>query len=97
MVLETINGTLESLGKNGIESKYFDKVKEYMQKQYQENQRENSVWSSIIRQKAEFNVDFNTGYLDTLNATTAKQVQQFINEVVLKQGNRVEVIMVPQD
>ena len=51
-VLECLNGTVENLGKNGIEAKYFDKVKEYLQKTYQENQRENSYWSSIIKMNA---------------------------------------------
>jgi zinc protease len=96
-VLECLNGTVENLGKNGIEAKYFDKVKEYLQKTYQENQRSNSYWSSIIKMKKEDGIDYKKDYLKTLNATTPEMLQKFVNDVILKQGNRTQVIMVPAE
>ena len=96
-VLECLNGTVENLGKNGIEAKYFDKVKEYLQKTYQENQRENSYWSSIIKMKNDDGIDYKKDYLNTLNATTPEMLQKFVNDVILKQGNRTQVIMVPEE
>ena len=96
-VLECLNGTVENLGKNGIEAKYFDKVKEYLQKTYQENQRSNSYWSSIIKMKKEDGIDYKKDYLNTLNATTPEMLQKFVNDVILKQGNRTQVIMVPAE
>ena len=92
-----MNGTVENLGKNGIEAQYFDKVKEYLQKTYQENQRENSYWSSIIKMKNDDGIDYKKDYLNTLNATTPEMLQKFVNDVILKQGNRTQVIMVPEE
>lgn len=96
-VLKVISGTLENLGKNGIEAKYFDKVKEYLVKQYQDSQKQNGYWMSVITTKEQDKLDYKKDYLDTLNATTAAQVQQFINNVVLKQNNRTVVVMTPQE
>lgn len=95
-VLETINSTLVNLGEKGIEAKYFDKVKEYMQKQYEENQRSNSYWSSMIRTLVEDGVNFQQDYLKTLNATTPQMVQKFVKDIILKQNNHVEVVMLPE-
>lgn len=96
MVMTTLVETLENLGKNGIEAKYFDKVKEHLQKQLAENLHENNYWSSIIQSKERDNLDYLADYPKVLEATTAETVQKFINEVILKQNNRVEVVMMPE-
>ena len=96
-VLKVINETLENLGKNGIEAKYFDKVKEYMVKSYQDNQKQNTYWSNVISSKELKGVDLKRDYLNILSATSAAQVQKFINEVILKQNNHIEVLMIPAE
>lgn len=96
-VHEQLTTTLQNIGKNGIEAKYFDKVKEYMQKTYNQNQRENSYWVNNISTYLMTGVDMRTDYLKTLDATTPEMIQKFINEEILKQNNVLEVTMLPQE
>lgn len=96
-VLKVINGSLENLGKSGIEAKYFDKVKEYMIKQYQDNQKLNAYWSSVIESKETDHLDYKKDYLNTVNSITAEELQKFVNDVVLKQNNRTVVVMTPEE
>lgn len=95
-VVKVINSSLENLGKNGIDTKYFDKVKEYLVKSYQDNQKQNTYWSGIIESKEFEGLNYKKDYMNILNSTTPAMVQKFINDVILKQ-NRIEVVMVPAE
>ena len=65
-----------------------------MLKSYEQNQRENEYWSSIIREKYENNLDVNSNYKELVNSVTIEKVKA-VAEKLLGQGNIVEVVMSP--
>ena len=95
---EHLNGIvlkeLNEIAANGPRESDFTKVKEYMNKSYTENLKENLYWMNILDQLYFYGEDMHTGYIDTVNAMTPKDVQEFVNEL-LSQGNLKTIIMVP--
>ena len=85
---------LEGIAANGPRESDFIKVKEYMNKSYNENLKENRYWTNILDQLYFYGEDMHTGYIDAVNAMTPKDVQEFTAEL-LKQGNLKTIIMVP--
>ncbi len=85
---------LEGIAVNGPRESDFIKVKEYMNKSFNENLKENRYWRNILDQLYFYGEDMHTGYIDAVNAMTPKDVQEFTAEL-LKQGNLKTIIMVP--
>lgn len=85
---------LEGIAVNGPRESDFIKVKEYMNKSFNENLKENRYWRNILDQLYFYGEDMHTGYIDTVNAMTPKDVQLFVSEL-LKQGNLKTIMMVP--
>ncbi|MCK9437878.1 MAG: insulinase family protein, partial [Synergistaceae bacterium] len=95
---EHLNGIvlkeLNEIAANGPRESDFTKVKEYMNKSYTENLKENRYWMNILDQLYFYGEDMHTGYIDAINAMTPKDVQEFVNEL-LSQGNLKTIIMAP--
>lgn len=91
---EIILKELEGIAINGPRESDFIKVKEYMNKNFNENLKENRYWTNILDQLYFYGEDMHTGYIDAVNAMTPKDVQEFTAEL-LKQGNLKTIIMVP--
>ena len=72
------------------------KVKEYMLKNYSDQTKTNGYWGQIISNYHEYGVDFHSRFTDAVNALTPESVAAFVQEL-LKPGNRVEVVMLPQE
>ena len=72
------------------------KVKEYMLKQADEDARKNGHWLNVIEQYLKYGVDLQTGYKTAVNDMTPEKVSAFIKNTLLKDGNRVEIIMMPE-
>lgn len=85
---------LDSIVVNGPREGDFSKVKEYMNKSYNENLKENSYWLNILDNKYFYGEDMHTEYLKTLNGITRTDIQSFVDEF-LKQGNLKTIIMIP--
>lgn len=85
---------LEGIAVNGPRESDFIKVKEYMNKSFNENLKENRYWRNILDQLYFYGEDMHTGYIDAVNAMTPKDVQEFTAEL-LKQGNLKTIIMIP--
>jgi zinc protease len=85
---------LEGIAVNGPRESDFIKVKEYMNKSFNENLKENGYWRNILDQLYFYGEDMHTGYIDAVNAMTPKDVQEFTAEL-LKQGNLKTIIMIP--
>ena len=85
---------LEGIATNGPRESDFIKVKEYMNKSFNENLKENGYWRNILDQLYFYGEDMHTGYIDAVNAMTPKDVQEFTAEL-LKQGNLKTIIMIP--
>ena len=69
-----------------------NKVKEYMLKTYQQNQKENNYWVGMLQEYYWDNLDMNTGYEDTLRNITADDLKAFA-KAFFGQNNQIEVSM----
>ncbi|MCH4155354.1 MAG: insulinase family protein [Muribaculaceae bacterium] len=72
------------------------KAKEAMLKQNDIDARTNSYWNDVFFRYYINGVDTNTGYKDAVSAITPAGISSFLQNVILKSGNHVEVIMTPQ-
>ena len=72
------------------------KVKEYMLKSFDDRTKTNGYWSGIIGNYREYGIDLHTQYKQTVQQQTPEAIQAFIAEL-LKAGNRVEVVMMPEE
>lgn len=72
------------------------KVKEYMLKSFDDRVKTNGYWSSVISRYRDYGVDMHTDYRRTVEAQTPETVSAMIGEL-LKAGNRIEVVMMPEE
>lgn len=72
------------------------KVKEYMLKSFDDRVKTNGYWSSVISRYRDYGVDMHTDYRRTVEAQTPETVSAMIGDL-LKAGNRIEVIMMPEE
>ena len=98
--MEHLNGIilkeLNNIAENGPRTEDFNKVKEYMNKSYTENQRENGYWVGILDSKYFYGEDTHTEHLKTVNSITPKDIQNFTKQL-LDQGNVATVVMMPKE
>lgn len=73
------------------------KVKEYMLKQAAEDEKKNDYWLGIISDYLTYGIDLHTDYKKTVQALTPESVSAFVKNVLLKDGNHIEVIMLPEE
>ncbi len=88
---------IEEIGKKGVTADELDKVLKFELKDYADNQKKNEYWQNLIEQQAVWGKDRYTGYEAAYKSVTSKDVQDFVNNVLLKQGNCVTVSMRPTD
>lgn len=81
---------------NSVDAEKLDKVKTLMLKQFDTNEKSNGFWLSILNQWRRFGIDEYTDYKKLVEAQTPEKVQAFMKEF-LKPGDRVEVVMLPQE
>jgi zinc protease len=79
-----------------VDADQLQKVKEYMLKQIDVDAKKNSYWVNTITTFKDYGLDFYTDYKKTVEALTTDSVRDFLNNVILKSGNHVEVIMLPE-
>lgn len=72
------------------------KVKEYMLKSYDDYTKTNNYWNGIISTYREYGIDMHTAYKETVQAQTPQTISAFVAEL-LKSGNRIEVVMMPEE
>ncbi|HBI80860.1 MAG TPA: peptidase M16 [Bacteroidales bacterium] len=83
---------IEKIKNDGPLADDLNKTKEYMLKEFEQNQRENTYWTNVIRAKYEDGIDFNNNYAEMVKAVDVKAVKEFAGKV-FGQGNVVEVVM----
>ncbi len=76
----------------GIDANDFNKILEYMTKNYTQTLRENSYWMSAINTRYLTGKDTHTTYETTLKSITTDKLHNFIKEIFSTE-NRVEVVM----
>lgn len=77
---------------NGPDADNLKKVKEYMLKTYESNQKENGYWMNVLYSFYWEGMDRNTGYADLVNSITGADLQAFAKDF-FSQHNRTEVSM----
>ncbi len=86
---------LHAMASDGPREGDFTKVKEYLNKSYDENLKENSYWLSILNHKYFYGEDTHTEYLERVNSITRQEIQEFAANL-LDQGNLKTVVMMPE-
>lgn len=81
---------LKDFAKQGPDAEKLARVKEFMLKTHQENQKENSYWMTCLENFYWNNQDNVSDYEKTLNSITAKDLRKYAKDL-LKQGNLITV------
>lgn len=87
---------LEKMRANGPKEEYLERVRSYVLKSFDESQKKNSAWMTWLYKYYFDNEDVYTDYKDMVNSITKEDVRLFLDEI-LKQGNMIEVSMVPEN
>ena len=94
---EIVNRELDKMATDGPSEEKMQKIKEYMLKKHNDNQKENSYWLNNLHEYFSTGVDNTQNYEALINGITAKDVQQFTANL-LKQNNKITVVMtVPEE
>jgi len=72
------------------------KAQEYMIKNIDDASKTNAYWMSVISAYRKHGIDFYTDYKNVVNAQTPDTISAFVKEL-LKAGNRIEVVMLPEE
>ncbi|MDR0833397.1 MAG: insulinase family protein [Candidatus Symbiothrix sp.] len=92
-----IDKEIKKIAEQGPAAADFQKVKEYMLKQFQEDEKDNGYWGgAVLRNKYFYNDDTYSNYRALLDALTPADIQQLTKELI-SQGNFIEVIMNPAE
>jgi zinc protease len=92
-----INEGLKDLASRPAPDEYLSKVKEQMLKIYENNQRENNYWTGLELDKILYGRNNHKGEREAIESITGADIQQFIRDVVMKQQNRLNIIMLPEE
>ena len=79
-----------------IDATTLQEIKELMIKEHNTELKENSYWMSIISSYIDPGIDYHTGYEEMINAQTPESIAAFARQV-LAAGNKVEVVMTPEE
>ena len=91
-----IDELVKKMAAEGPSSEQMQKVRDYMVKQYNDNQKENSYWISSLDEYYYTGIDFNADYLTIVNSVTAADVKAFATDLI-QQGNKVTVVLTTID
>lgn len=91
-MVKLIRQGIDQFIKDGPKAEDLAKVKEYMMKTYQQNQKENSYWNNALYNYYWSNLDTCTNYQETLNSITLKDLIKFAKNF-FGQKNMIEVSM----
>ena len=94
IALNCMRSEMDGLAKT-CDADMLKKVKEYMFKHFDDRTKTNAYWESIIEDYRDYGVDFYTDYKKVVEEQTPESVSAFVAEL-LKQGNRIEVVMLPE-
>lgn len=88
---------IEDISAHGVTADELEKVLAFELKDYADSQKKNSYWNNLIYSKTTWGKDAHTGYDAVLKSVTSKDIQDFVNNVLLKQNNCITVSMRPTD
>jgi len=81
---------------NEIDAEKVAKVKELMLKHYDDNQKQNSYWGNVINMYRWYGIDIQTEGRQIIERQSVETLKAFMKEF-LKPGNRIQVVMLPEE
>ncbi len=90
-----IDREVKKIAENGPEDADFLKVKEYMLKKFQEDEKTNNYWNDILSTYYFYNDDNYSTYQSIVSALTKDDIKAVTKQLV-SQNNFIEVIMNPK-
>ena len=94
VAVKIMDEEVQNLTKN-VDAEKLAKVKEYMLKNIDDQAKTNNFWIRQIGRLRDYGVDFYTDYKKTVEAQTPESIMTFMKEL-LKNGDRAEIIMMPE-
>ena len=91
-----IDELVKKMAAEGPTAEQMQKVRDYMVKQYNDNQKENSYWISSLQEYYYTGIDFYADYLSIVKSVTAADVNAFATDLI-QQGNKVTVVLTTID
>ena len=85
------NAEFVKVAEEGFKPEILTKVKEYLNKSYQDNLKENGYWANVIMDQYLWNMDTNSDYKKILDEITIEDVRQFA-KTLLDNNNRIQVV-----
>lgn len=73
-----------------------NEIKALMLKEAEASEKENSHWLGVYNMYVSRGIDTQTDYKSIVSSLTPAKVSNFVKNVILKAGNKVEVIMLPE-
>ena len=95
LALNIMREEMETLAKT-CDADKLDKVKEYMLKSLDDQLKTNGYWLNAIFTYVNYNLDFHSNAKAVIEAQTPETISAFVADV-LKQGNRAEIVMLPEE
>ena len=93
--LKAMRAEAENMAHN-IDPTLLENVKRHLAKRFEERAKLNSTWLRAVQTWAQQGIDIHTNYLAELQNITPQRLQQFVTHQLMAQGNRVEVVMMPE-
>ncbi len=90
---EAIKSTVADMA-SGVTAEELEKVREFMQKSYRENIRDNAYWLAAMRAYTRTGLDLDTDYLATLTSLTPSDLSAFMRAYALP-ATLTELTMAP--
>jgi len=92
---EIVYRELDHMATVGPDSLDFNKVKEYMEKGYQEQIKTNAFWEGVLSFNYFYKEDRYTDYLNILRSITLDDIKKITKELI-SQKNLTEVVIMPK-
>ena len=96
MALKIMREEIVNISKS-VDPATLNEIKALMIKDAETSEKENSHWLSVFNMLVSRNIDIQTNYKNIVNGLTPEKVAAFVKNVILKEGNHVEVIMLPEE
>ena len=90
-----MNDEIVEAGKS-IDASSLEDFKELLIKDYNNEIKENWYWMWVLNRYVERGIDSHTGYIDIVKAQTPETIAAFARQI-LAAGNKVEVVMTPEE
>jgi zinc protease len=94
-LVEVAHDELRKIAENGPLPEDFQKTEGNMKSQFEQNLKENAYWGSVLYTYYLHGRDTHSRWMEVFAKTDAEAIQNIAKEI-LKQGNSIEVVMMPE-